>query len=375
MIIGVPKETARHEARIAITPDTIKRLVAKKIEVLVEAGAGATAGASDDELQTAGAKIVTTDEVWSRPDVVVKVQPPSDAEIARARDKSALISLLYPLGQGRATAEALAKRGVTTLAADLIPRTTLAQMMDVLSSQATIAGYRAVLLAAAAMPKMFPMMMTAAGTIPAAKVLILGAGVAGLQAIATARRLGAVVEATDVRKVVKEQVQSLGAKFLEVASEEDAQTASGYAKELSEDYKKKQEAMVSQALARCDAAITTALIPGRPAPRLISEEQVKGMKRGAVIVDLAAEQGGNCALTKPGERITVHGVTIVGEVNLPSQVAVHASAMYSRNMEKLLLHLAKDGNLTLDTEKDEIARGMLVARGGEIVHPQMKGAQ
>jgi NAD(P) transhydrogenase subunit alpha len=239
-------------------------------------------------------------------------------------------------------------------------------MMDVLSSQATVAGYRAAILAAEALPRMFPMLMTAAGTIAPAKVLVLGAGVAGLQAIATARRLGAVVEATDVRKVVKEQVQSLGAKFLEVDTTEDAQTASGYAKEVSDEYKQKQAALTGDALVRCDACITTALIPGRRAPILITAAQVARMRRGSVIVDLAAEQGGNCELTQPGERVVVGGVTIIGELNLPAQLAPHASQMFSRNVEKLLLHITKDGALALDLG-DEIMRGLVVARGGEIL--------
>jgi NAD(P) transhydrogenase subunit alpha len=239
-----------------------------------------------------------------------------------------------------------------------------------------VAGYRAAILAAASLPKLFPMMMTAAGTIPAARALVLGAGVAGLQAIATCRRLGAVVEAFDVRKVVKEQVESLGAKFIEVDSAEDAQTGSGYAKEVSEAYKEKQAALLATALGRCDVCVTTALIPGRPAPRLISEEMVRGMRPGAVIVDLAAEQGGNCALTRPGERVEVGGVTIIGERNLPSQLATHASAMFSRNVEKLLGHLMPPkGELVLALDRDdEIIRGMTICRGGAIVNEKVAEA-
>src|SRR5215470_3415024 len=368
MKIAVLKETAPGEARVALVPETVKRL-AKKIGFAVETGAGAGAFASDDEYRAAGAEVGPLAEVLKGADLVLKVQPPAREEIARLPEGTTLVSLLYPLfpPDGPRLARALQQRKLVALALDLVPRTTLAQMMDVLSSQATISGYRAVILAAEALPKLFPMLMTAAGTIAPAKALILGAGVAGLQAIATARRLGAVVEAFDVRKVVKEQVESLGAKFIEVPSEEDAQTASGYAKELSEEYKQKQAALTAHALSRTDCCITTALIPGRPAPRLITADMVRGMRRGSVIVDLAAEQGGNCELTEPGKRIVAAGgVTIIGEKNLPAQMAPHASQMFSRNIEKLLAHIVKDGALALDP-KDEIARGILVVRDGEIL--------
>jgi NAD(P) transhydrogenase subunit alpha len=368
MKIAVARESVPGERRVAVVPESVKRWVAKKLEVVVAPGAGAGARASDEAYRAAGA---TVDASLAGADIVVKVQPPTEAEIAALPEGTVLASLLYPLTPpGAKLARALAARKVTALALDAIPRTTLAQMMDVLSSQATVAGYRAVILAAEALPKMFPMLMTAAGTLAPAKVLILGAGVAGLQAIATARRLGAVVEAFDVRKVVKEQVESLGAKFIEVPVEEDAQTASGYAKEVSEEYKRKQAELLDAAMARCDVCITTALIPGRPAPILVTEAMVGKMRDGSVIVDLAAEQGGNCALTRPGERIvTPGGVTIVGERNLPSQVAVHASLMFSKNLEKLVAHITtKEGALKLDAA-DEIVRGMTITRGGEIVHP------
>jgi NAD(P) transhydrogenase subunit alpha len=266
---------------------------------------------------------------------------------------------------------ALAERKVTALAVDMIPRTTLAQMMDVLSSQATAAGYEAVIMAAAALPKFFPMLMTAAGTIAPARVLILGAGVAGLTAIGTARRLGAVVEAFDVRKVVKEQVESLGAKFVVVEEAEDAQTAGGYAKELSEDAKKKQAEAIARHVAKADVVICTALIPGRRAPVLVTGEMVKSMRAGGVIVDLAAEQHGNCELTKPGETVVEHGVTIIGSTDLTSRMCVHASQMYSRNMEKLLFYVSKDGVLKLDF-KDEIVLGSVITHEGQIVHPKVK---
>jgi NAD(P) transhydrogenase subunit alpha len=366
--IGIPKEVVPGEARVAIVPETVKRLAAKKIATLVQAGAGAGANVSDEEYVQAGATLAAgAADVYGGADMIVKIHAPTDGEVALLRENTALISLVYPLVNAKAV-RAITARKVTLLATDMIPRTTLAQMMDVLSSQATVAGYRAVILAAHAQPKLFPMLMTAAGTIAPARVLILGAGVAGLQAIATARRLGAVVEAFDVRKVVKEQVESLGAKFIEVDSTEDAQTASGYAKELSEEYKQKQAALLEQHIGRADAVITTALIPGRRAPVLVPAGMVQKMKRGACIVDMAAEQGGNCELTKPGERVTTpNGVLILGELNLPSQMAIHASHMYSRNMEKLLLHITKDGELKLDTN-EEITRGMLISRGGDVVH-------
>jgi NAD(P) transhydrogenase subunit alpha len=374
MKIGVPRETAPHERRVAIVPETAKKLVARKLEVLVQAGAGLAAGALDADYVAAGATVVAdAAALYAAADTIVKVQPPSKEELAQLREGTTLVSLIYPLSNAPLL-DALCSRRLSVLAVDSIPRTTLAQMMDVLSSQATVAGYRAVLLAAEALPKFFPMLMTAAGTITPARVLVLGAGVAGLQAIATARRLGATVEAFDVRKVAKEQVESLGAKFIEVDTGEDLQTAGGYAKEVSEEYKQKQAALLKERVSRCDVCITTALIPGRPAPILLTEELVLAMRPGTVVVDLAAEQGGNCALTKPGERVVVGaGVTIVGELNLPSQVSVHASQMWSRNMEKLIVHLLgkEGGTLKLDAS-DEITRGVVTILAGAIVDPRLK---
>jgi NAD(P) transhydrogenase subunit alpha len=374
MRIAVPKETAPDEKRVAMTPETVKRLIAKKFEISVESGAGLASMISDAEYQAAGARIEPdAASAWRAGDVVVKVRQPSPEEVSLLREGASLISLLYPLVNHGLVAS-LNERRATVMASDMIPRTTLAQMMDVLSSQATVAGYRAVLLAAEAAPKMFPMMMTAAGTIAPSKVLILGAGVAGLQAIGTARRLGAVVEVFDVRKVVKEQVESLGAKFIDVPSDEDGAGAGGYAKEVSEEYKKRQAALLLAAISKCDACITTALIPGRRAPILVTTDMVKAMKAGAVVVDLAAEQGGNCELTKPGTRyVTDNGVTIVGERNLAAQMSVHASQMYSRNMEKLILHISKEGELVLDNA-DEIVRGLVIAKEGNIVHEQVAAA-
>ena len=375
MKLSVPKETAARERRVALVPDSVKKLVARKLEVLVERGAGEAAGVADAEYEKAGARLVDAAQLYAEGDVLIKIQPPDEAELARLRAGMTVVSLIHPLSS-QPLLDALCAAGVSVLSVDAIPRTTLAQMMDVLSSQATCAGYRAVLLAAEALPKFFPMLMTAAGTIAPARVLVLGAGVAGLQAIATARRLGATVEAFDVRRVVKEQVESLGAKFIEVESAEDAQTASGYAKEVSDEYKAKQAAVLRERLARADACITTALIPGKRAPILVSEEQVAAMRPGSVLVDLAAEQGGNCALTQPGERIlTPGGVRIIGDTDLTSQIAAHASQMWSRNIEKLLLHLlGKEGvTLRLDAD-DEIIRGVVTIRDGRVVDPRLTAA-
>jgi NAD(P) transhydrogenase subunit alpha len=371
MRLAVPKEQAPGETRVAIMPETVKRLVAKKIEVVVETNAGQGAFVRDEDYRAVGASIEpSADAAFAKADVVVQIHPPKPAEIAKLREGSTLISLLYPLTNGELV-RALAERRVSAISADMIPRTTLAQSMDVLSSQTTAAGYHGVLLAAAALPKFFPMLMTAAGTIPPAKVLILGAGVAGLQAIATARRLGAVVEAFDVRKAVKEQVQSLGAKFVEVEGVADAQVQGGYAREVTEEEKQKQADAIKRHVAKSDVCIATALVPGRRAPILVTAEMVRGMRRGSVIVDLAAEQGGNCELCKPGQVVVDNGVTIIGTTNLQGKVAIDASQMYSRNMEKLLFHLLGDGALKFDFE-EEITKGCVITHGGEIVHPKVK---
>lgn len=371
MKLAVPKETEPGEDRVAVVPETVKRLVKKGIEVSVESGAGEGARFPDEEYKEAGATIEhSVESLLAGSDVVVKIHRPTPAEIAKIREGAALVSPLYPLLYPDLVTT-LATRKITAIAVDSIPRTTLAQMMDVLSSQSTIAGYYAVIMAAQALPKFFPMLMTAAGTIAPAKVLVLGAGVAGLQAVATAKRLGAAVEAFDVRKVVKAQVESLGAKFVEVDMAEDAQTESGYAKEVSEEYKRRQADLIHRHIAKSDVCITTALIPGQRAPILITEEMVKAMRPGSVIVDLAAEQSGNCALTEPGTEVVRHGVAILGFLNLPSRMAVHASQMYSRNMEKLLLHLVGDSGLKIDFQ-DEITRGCVITHGGEVVHAKVK---
>lgn len=370
MRIAVRREGVAGERRVSIVPESVKRLAAKKIEASVEAGAGAAAFASDEEYRSAGARIdASLDALLADADAVVQIRPPRLEEVARLKEGSALVSLLFPL-VAHDLVRALAARKITAIAVDMIPRTTVAQMMDVLSSQATAAGYEAVLMAAAALPKFFPMLMTAAGTIAPARVLVLGAGVAGLQAVGTARRLGAVVEAFDVRKAVKEQVESLGAKFVDVETE-DAATAGGYARELSEDSRKKQAEAIARHVAKADVVVCTALIPGRPAPVLVTGEMVASMKAGSVIVDLAAEQKGNCELTKPGETVVEHGVTIIGVTDLTSRMCAHASQMYSRNMEKLFFYITKDGAWKLDF-KDEIVAGSVITHGGEIVHPKVK---
>jgi NAD(P) transhydrogenase subunit alpha len=355
MRIGVPRETTAGERRVAVVPETIGRL--NGIAVAVERGAGAGAGFSDDAYREAGAELV--EDAWAGVDAVVKVAKPSEAEAERLASGQLLIGFLQPLTD-TALVERLKARGVLGFAMESIPRTTRAQSMDALSSQATVSGYKGVLLAAERLPKFFPMLTTAAGTIAPAKVLVLGAGVAGLQAIATARRLGAVVSGFDVRPVVKEQVESLGASFLDlgVVGEE---TEGGYARELTADEQARQQAALEERIPDFDAVITTAAIPGRPAPKLIPAAAVEGMRAGSVIVDLAAETGGNCELTRPGEEIVEHAVTIVGLLNLPSTMPLHASQLYARNVAALLTHLAPDGELNLDWS-DEITSGTCVTR-------------
>jgi NAD(P) transhydrogenase subunit alpha len=355
MRIGVPKETAAGERRVALVPETVGRL--EGVTVSVERGAGEAAGFADEAYRDAGAELA--DDAWTDVDAVVKVARPRDAEADRLASGQLLIGFLQPLSE-TAFIERLAERGVLGFAMESIPRTTRAQAMDALSSQATVAGYKGALLAAERLPKFFPMLTTAAGTIAPAKVLVLGAGVAGLQAIATARRLGAVVSGFDVRPVVKEQVESLGASFLElgIVGEE---TEGGYARELTPDEQVRQQAALEERIPEFDAVITTAAIPGRPAPRLIPAGAVEGMRAGSVIVDLAAETGGNCELTRTGEEVVEHGVRIVGLLNLPSTMPLHASQLYSRNVAALLGHLAPRGELNLDWS-DEITAGACVTR-------------
>jgi NAD(P) transhydrogenase subunit alpha len=355
MRVGVPKESAPGERRVALVPESLSRLPAG-VEVAVERGAGERAFFSDGAYEEAGATIV--DDAWDA-DVVVKVRKPIPDEVDQLREPTVLIGFLQPHVDLEGL-ERLATRGVTAFAMESIPRITRAQAMDALSSQSTVAGYKATLLAAERLPKLFPLLMTAAGTVAPARVLVLGAGVAGLTAIATARRLGAIVSAFDTRPVVREQVESLGATFLDlgVRSEE---TAGGYATELTEDEQQRQQEELTRAIADCDVVVTTAAVPGRPAPRLITAEAVRAMRPGSVIVDLAAESGGNCELTEPGGEVVRHGVAIIGPINLAATVPVHASQLYARNVSALLAHLLPEGELKLDWD-DEITAGACVAR-------------
>ena len=371
MRIGVPKETVEGERRVALVPDVVRKLVGQGHEVVVEPGAGAAAGIPDALFADAGATL--GDGAWQA-DVVAKVAPPQDGEVAALGAESVLVGFLAPLTNGPGN-QAVARTGATAFAMEAIPRISRAQSMDALSSQATVSGYRAVLIAAQEQGRFFPMLMTAAGTIPPAQVLVLGAGVAGLQAIATARRLGAVVTAFDVRAAVKEQVQSLGAKFLEVEGSADAEAAGGYARELTEEEQQAQREALAAQIGRSDVVITTALVPGRPAPKLITADAANAMKHGSVIVDLAGEAGGNCELTHPGETyVTDKGVTIVSPLNLPSDMAEHASQLYARNVASLLeLMTGEEGALALDFD-DPIIAGAVITRGGEIVHEGAKRA-
>lgn len=365
MRIGVPKETAANERRVAVTPDATGRLVKTGLSVLVERGAGEAASFADDAYGAAGATLVATAaDAFGQSDIVLKVQLPSPQEARLCREGGALVALFQPSAEREAVSQ-LAARKVTAFSLALLPRITRAQPMDVLSSQATVAGYKAVLLAAAATGRFFPMLVTAAGTLPPARVLVLGAGVAGLQAIATARRLGAVVSAFDVRAAVKEQVQSLGAKFLEMQIGEQAEGAGGYAKQLSEETHSRELAFLAQQVKDADIVITTAAIPGKRAPILITADAVRGMKPGSVIVDLAVETGGNCELAEAGAEVRRHGVLILGPINLPSTLPYHASQMYARNVSSFLLHVTRDGKLVVDFD-DEIIRDTCVTYAGEV---------
>ncbi len=372
MIVSVPKESQANESRVALTPDIVKRLVKQAVEVRVEHDAGVGASHTDADYEAAGAKVVADgDAVWREADIALRVQQPGIEgrnEVALMQEGALVVGMLSPLTNVRLVRE-LAARKITSFSLDQLPRITRAQTMDVLSSMSTIAGYRAVLLAAAQHGKFFPMLVTAAGTVAPSKTLILGAGVAGLQAIATARRLGAVVEAFDVRPAVREQVESLGAKFVSPdAGALEAEGEGGYAKELSADQHKRELEFIHGRVKTADVVITTALIPGKPAPELITEAMLKDMRRGSVIVDLAAEMGGNCKLSQVGETVVRHGVTLMGPVNLPGGMPVHASQMYAKNMHSFLgLLIDKEGNLNLDFE-DEIVKGTCITHEGRVVH-------
>jgi H+-translocating NAD(P) transhydrogenase subunit alpha len=364
MLIGVPAESARDERRVALVPEVVRKLVARGAEIVVASGAGAGAMIPDALYEAAGATIASADEAWGAP-LVVKVAPPSDEEVARMTRGAVIVAFLNPLGSAQAT-RALAAAGVTAFAMESIPRISRAQAMDALSSQSNVAGYRAALLGAEHLGRFYPMMTTAAGTIPPARVLVLGAGVAGLQALATARRLGAQTTGYDVRPEVAEQVRSLGSLWLDLGIE--AAGEGGYARELSDEEKARQQQALTDAIKGFDVVITTALVPGRPAPKLVTAEAVEGMRPGSVIIDLAGETGGNCELTRPGEVTIAHDVTIASPLNLPSAMPEHASQLYARNVLALLELLLDDqGDLALDFD-DEIVAGACVVRDGEIVN-------
>src|SRR5216117_4456690 len=362
MKIGVPKEIAPNERRVALTPEVAGRLVKGGYEVFIERGAGSAAFFPDAAYTKAGVGVGDRGLVLGHSDIILQVQAPNPESLTQIPEGSALVAFFQPVSE---FVRALAQRKLTAFSLVLLPRITRAQPMDVLSSQATVAGYKAVLLAAAATGRFFPMLVTAAGTLPPARVLVLGAGVAGLQAIATARRLGAIVSAFDVRPAVKEQVQSLGAKFLAMQIGEQAEAAGGYAKQLSEETHRRELAFLAEQVKDADVVITTAAIPGKRAPILITADAVRGMKPGSVIVDLAVETGGNCELAEAGIDVTRHGVLILGPVNLPSTVPVHASQMYAKNVSSFLLHVTRDGTLVLDFDA-EIIRETCVTHAGEV---------
>lgn len=376
MIIAIPKELLPGENRVACVPDVASKLIKSGFEVIVEKNAGLSAGFRDDQYIKAGAKIAeTVEELYSNADIIFKVQRPIEHpsgkhEVDLYKKGSLLISLAYVLHYYE-TAKKCAEKGIDFISMDMIPRTTLAQKMDALSSQANIAGYKSVILAANNLGKIFPLMMTAAGTISPAKVVIMGAGVAGLQALGTAKRLGAVVEVSDIRPAVKEEVQSLGGKFIEVETSADMQDSGGYAKEASPEFLKKQQELIFKHVTEADIVITTALVPGKKAPILVTEEMVKNMRAGSVVLDMATEFGGNCEISEKGKTVKKYDVTIIGESNLPSLVPTHASEMYSKNILNLIQHISKDGkiNLVLD---DEIVKGCLITRNGEVINQRVK---
>ncbi|MFN5333307.1 MAG: Re/Si-specific NAD(P)(+) transhydrogenase subunit alpha [Bacteroidota bacterium] len=365
MVIGVVKESKEFESRVALSPEVVKLLVKKEFNVVIESGAGESSFFSNQEYQEAGAKIGTSKEALAA-DLILKVNLVSLEEVAEMKEKSACMSFMYA-HQHPEVLQALNKKSITSFSMDAVPRISRAQKMDALSSQANLAGYKAVILGANRLGKIFPLLMTASGTITPARVLIFGAGVAGLQAIATAKRLGAVVECTDVRPETKEQVESLGGRFLSVEGAEGVQTEGGYAKEVSAAYLEKQQALIREKIKEADLVITTALVMGKKSPILVTEDMVKSMKTGSVIVDMAVASGGNCAISEANATVVKHGVTLIGESNLPSLLPVNASQLYATNISTLVLHLASKDGFSLDLE-DEITKGVLITHQGELVH-------
>ncbi len=377
MIIAVPKEILSGENRVAVIPDAAAKLIKSGFEVRVEKDAGLRAGFLNEKYESAGAKVISSAaELYSGADIILKVQRPVEHPETKQHELnlfpkgSLLITFLYPLHYYE-LAKACAEKGINVISMDMIPRTTLAQKMDALSSQANIAGYKSVIMCANELGKIFPLMMTAAGTISPAKVVIMGAGVAGLQALGTAKRLGAVVEVSDIRPAVKEEVQSLGGKFIEVETDESMQDEGGYAKEASEEFLKKQKELIFKHITEADIVITTALVPGKKAPVLVTAEMIKAMRPGSVVLDMAVEFGGNVELSEKGKTVEKHGVKIIGEPNLPSLVPTHSSEMYAKNILSLLTHIGKDGKVELKLE-DEIVSGSLITYNGEVIHPRVK---
>ncbi len=377
MVIAIPKEILPGENRVACVPDVTSKLIKAGFQVQIEKDAGLNAGFTNEQYTSAGAKVIDNlNELYSTADIVFKVQRPLDHskagknEIELMKEGTILITFLYPLNFPDA-AKLCAQKKVNVISMDMIPRTTIAQKMDALSSQANIGGYKSVILCANELGKIFPLMMTAAGTISPAKVVIMGAGVAGLQALGTAKRLGAVVEVSDIRAAVKEEVLSLGGKFIEVEGAEDMQDAGGYAKEASEEFLQKQKELIFKHITEADIVITTALVPGKKAPVLVTEEMVKKMRPGSVVLDMAVEFGGNCEVSEKGKTVKKHGVTIIGEPNLPSLVPTHSSEMYSKNILNLITHFSKEGKFELNLE-DEIIKGSLITHNGEIVNQRVK---
>jgi len=377
VIIAIPKEILAGENRVATVPDVVPKLIKAGFEVQIEKDAGLNAGFTDEKYKSAGAKIVDNlQELYSSADIVLKVQRPMEHpelkkhELDLMKEGTLLVTFLYPLNYPDA-AKKCAEKGIEAISMDMIPRTTLAQKMDALSSQANLAGYKSVVMCANELGKIFPLMMTAAGTISPAKVVIMGAGVAGLQALGTAKRLGAVVEVSDIRPAVKEEVQSLGGRFIEVETDENMQDAGGYAKEASEEFLKKQKELIFKHITEADIVITTALVPGRKAPVLVTEEMVKNMRPGSVVLDMAVEFGGNCEVSEKGKTVKKNGVTIIGEPNLPSLVPYHSSEMYSKNLLSLITHIGKEGKVELNLD-DEIVKGSLITYKKEVINPRVK---
>ncbi|HMU82453.1 MAG TPA: Re/Si-specific NAD(P)(+) transhydrogenase subunit alpha [Leptospiraceae bacterium] len=379
MNLSIPKEIVAGEKRVAVVPESVKKFIASGFQVRVEKDAGAAAGFSDEDYKAAGAEIISTaGDLYSQADVLVKVQKPiqhpasGKNELEMLKAGALYVGFFYSLSNADLVKLAATNK-VNVLSMDAVPRITRAQRMDALSSQTNLAGYKAVLMAANSLTKIFPLMMTAAGTVQPAKVVIIGAGVAGLQAIATAKRLGAVVEVSDVRPAVKEQVESLGAKYIEPPVQDNLEGQGGYAKEASAEFLRKQQEILGNHIAAADVVITTALVPGKKAPVLVTEEMLVRMRSGSVVVDLAAEQGGNCVWTDPGKTITKNGVTVIGETNVVSHVAFHASQLYSRNVLALMEVVSKEGKIALNLE-DEIVKGSLITHEGQIIHEATRAA-